>query len=126
MLTLEEVLYKRPDLTEYGFGTFEDPKDTNLVRAKRFLADRKALEYNITDFNKALRFIKQFTPIQSVSNIYGYSYHLKHLFEDKNGGYMANGVIIAAGISIGLKFRRRGSSAYFYISAKSHSQIVNS
>ena len=100
-----------PELTDFGFGTFDERRLTREQRAEKFRLDREAMfePRSIEQFQRAYEWLNQQPRTKNINQDAGTSYGLKHVAE-RSVGYVTNGMFIAAGIAAGFKVQRACNS----------------
>ncbi len=111
-----------PSLTHFGYGVYRDRKQTPEERRAKFAENRaKMLEtFAADEFARAVAFLSQFGRCKTF-NLKSSSYGLKHGAEGFAGGYVANGMLIAAALALGFSARPTHAdspNAFFNISSK--------
>jgi hypothetical protein len=111
-----------PSLTHFGYGVCWDRDQTPEERRAKFTETRAEMlgDYAADEFARAVAYLSQFGRRKTI-NLKSGSYGLKHGAERFAGGYVANGMLIAAGLALGLSARptHPGSpNAFFNISTK--------
>lgn len=102
-VALAGVVEATPELGVFGFQTYgrRNPPRTFFENERRDLAAQTA------EFAAAVRWVTRHRPQRSGARIHQYSsYFLKHLCETDEELYVANGVLIAAAIAVGLPIIR--------------------
>ncbi len=105
--TIDSVVAKEPTLTAFGLGVFDQSRLTGPERKKKFDDDRAEMYGSECEqqFMQACRFLAEVAPIATF-NSRRTSYGLKHVCERWAGRYISNGMLIAAAIHSGFKWRK--------------------
>jgi hypothetical protein len=111
-----------PALTHFGYGVYRDRKQTPEERRAKFAENRaKMLEsFAADEFARAVAYLSQFGRRKTI-NMKSGSYGLKHGAERFAGGYVANGMLIAAALALGFSARPThpdSPNAFFNISSR--------
>jgi hypothetical protein len=111
-----------PTLTHFGYGVFRDRKQTPEERRAKFAENRASMleDYAADEFMRAVAFLSRFGRRKTINTRSG-SYGLKHDAERFAGGYVANGMLIAAALALGFSAKPTdpGSpNAFFNIRSK--------
>jgi hypothetical protein len=109
-------------LTHFGYGVFHDRKQTPEERRAKFAENRAGMldDYAAAEFVRAVAYLSRFGRRKTINTKSG-SYGLKHGAEKFAGGYVANGMLIAAALALGFSAKPThfGSpNAFFNISLK--------
>lgn len=117
---IERIIAEYPELTDFGFGTYNDRRLSPEQRQENFRTDRTLMFHpnSLNGFTKARAWLRQW-PKTKHPNTHGTSYGLKHVAEH-DIGYVTNGMFIAAAIAEGFTVKRSGPydtgpNAYFNI-----------
>jgi hypothetical protein len=99
---IRRAMARYPELTYVGFGLGALRYDDRLagIRAER---DRMLTPAAIDEFQRAQRWLEQQPRTKNVNRRAGTSYGLKPEAEGAEGGYISNGMFIAAAIACGFK-----------------------
>ena len=101
---IEKAISKLPELTIFGVGIYENGRGLSKPeRDRKFQEDQESLIQSVEPFDKTCAWLSQIEKIKSI-NTRRSSYGLKHIAE-KDIGYIANGVFIAAAIHCGFDFK---------------------
>jgi hypothetical protein len=111
------VIDRVPELTYYGVGLYESPKQPTSEELRR--GQERLLESSAI-CTKVCEWLASIEPAKAI-NRHRTSYGLKHTAERQIGEYVSNGVFIAAAIHCGFSYRLDGDSAnmLFAISERS-------
>ncbi|PYF01813.1 hypothetical protein BJ122_11736 [Rhodopseudomonas faecalis] len=119
---IRHAMALEPTLTHFGYGIFRDRSQSPEVRKAKFAENRAAMleEYAVEEFIRAVDYLSRFGKRKTI-NRNSNSYGLKHQAERFAKGYVANGMLIAAGLALGYTVRPTdpGSpNAFFNITSK--------
>lgn len=117
---IRQAMEKLPQLTIFGVGLYKRGAGlTPNERLCKFRKQQKELLASTKSFQKACQWLGYIEKIKLINNRYT-SYGLKHIAE-KEIGYIANGVFIAAAIHCGFDFKvvDGGPNVQFNMSEKS-------
>jgi|SRR6267154_5524161 hypothetical protein len=110
-----------PELTDFGFGTFDERRLSPKERAEKFLKNRELMytARSIEQFQKACDWLNRQPRTKRINPEAGTSYGLKHVAAH-SAGYVTNGMFIAAAIACGFEVQRAYDSpnAWFNISKR--------
>src|SRR5262245_46601900 len=117
---VQNVMQDEPDLTYAGFGICEGvPRLSDEERRRQFEMYRTVMltPEALREFSHACFYLSR---IKRTKNINSHSsYHLKHMAEKTSPThYISNGMLIAAALYLGLKYRRYGPNASFNLSCR--------
>lgn len=117
---IRQVAGHFPELTHFGFGVFDAHTLSPAERAARFRDSRAAMftPDAFDELRRAHGWLGLQRRTRQVNRRAGTSYGLKHVAERAMGGYIANGMFIAAAVARGFVVRRAhgGPNAYLGIS----------
>ncbi|MBI1252171.1 MAG: hypothetical protein GC189_11935 [Alphaproteobacteria bacterium] len=99
------ILEREPELSSYGFGKFRPSDDLAAMRADALT------ESSCQEFEKAIAWLSLMKPTASLNRhatSYGYKHEVERWFAATYQGnsYVANGMLIAAALHLGLRVRR--------------------
>jgi hypothetical protein len=119
------LLIAHPQLSDFGFGVFDEYKLNKAEYAKQLKAQRaRMLEpVSLARFMRAARWLTSFPKTKTINKrgtSYGLKHHCARYLGGPEGGYTTNGVFIAAAIASGFKVERcwwNSPNAYLGISS---------
>lgn len=115
---LSRIMDEHPMLTNFGFGVFEETKDTAADRRYKLEKGRDELAGDIDRVEATVNWLEQhMKAIRSINTKHS-SYGLKHIAE-RDIGYITNGVFIGACLILEFPMRADPPNAYFGISERS-------
>ena len=105
---IQRIVAQHPELTDFGFGVFDERRLSPAEREAQFRRDRLSMfkQSSILDFLKARDWLQSQGKRQTINRI-GTSYGLKHIAAH-DIGYVTNGMFIAAAISAECQIERAG------------------
>ena len=111
-----------PTLTYFGYGIFRERKQSPEERKAEFAERRADMldDHAVDEFMRAAAYLSRFGKRKTINQKSG-SYGLKHAAERLAGGYVANGMMIAAGLALGFSAKPTHSdspNAFFNITTK--------
>jgi len=103
---VQRIVAQYPELTNFGFGVFDQHRLSPAERDEQFLRNRSAMfeERSLVEFLRARAWLQGQGKRQTI-NRWGTSYGLKHVAEH-DIGYVTNGMFIAAAVSAGFAIER--------------------
>jgi hypothetical protein len=109
---IEAAIAKFPQLTDFGFGVYDEQLLSPKERERQFAADRADMftQQSLDGFARAREWLEAQPRTKRVSLAAGSSYGLKHLAERQIGGYITNGIFIAAAVAAGFTVERLGDT----------------
>ncbi|MFG1316168.1 hypothetical protein [Xanthobacter autotrophicus] len=124
---IRHAMALEPLLTQFGYNVYRGRSKTPEERRAEFMADRASMlgDHAADEFIQACRFLSQFSKRKTI-NRKSSSYGLKHQAERfgdsrHSRGYVANGMLIAAALTLGFKVQQidpDSPNAWFNISSK--------
>lgn len=119
---IQRAMDLEPYLTHFGYGIFHEPKLNAEERRAKFASNRGRMldDHSADEFIRAVKFLSGFGRRKTI-NRKSSSYGLKHGAEKFAGGYVANGMLIAAALALGFSAQptHPGSpNAWFNIRSK--------
>lgn len=120
---LRSISEDNPELSDFGFGVWDEHKLSPEERAKRLQEDRTKLVASAEAFGRARQWLSGRSKTTHVNPRAGSSYALKHRAEPAVG-YLTNGVFIAAARAEGFQVRRIPASpnAWFNIATRARAE----
>lgn len=118
---IRQIMADQPELTDFGFGAFNERSLSAEERAANMAANRAEmlLPRSVEQFGLARQWLRSWPKTKHPNPNAGTSYGLKHRAE-KAVGYVTNGMFIAAAYAEGFKVKRlpANPNALFNISIK--------
>lgn len=115
---MKQAAERLPELTEFGFGVFDEGKYRKFPDLRQSVFDRERADLlspsSIARFAASVKWLEQWSKTKKFSRR-GTSYGLKHVAEN-DIGYVTNGVFIAAAVTAGFTTKREGPNAVLNIS----------
>lgn len=122
---INRVVAQFPDLTDFGFGVWNEHRLSREERIAKFAEDRARMFHprSLEQFVRACAWLQPLERTQHVNPRAGSSYGMKHVAEH-DIGYITNGMFIAAAVACGLQIKRIEDSPNAWFNLRSH-QIHN-
>lgn len=108
---IKRALTRFPELTDFGFGVFDERRLPPTERAEQFRANRALMfeTRSLDGFQRACDWLTRQRRTKQINPGAGSSYGLKHAAEYEVG-YVTNGMFIAAAVACGFRVKRIADS----------------